>query len=147
MGKITVINQIVIFHVIFVVMLCVMFVCSKHPEPSFEDKIIIPTVSFFCCSILFITCYQVPYSINKKQIVLTEKISNSYVIAATTGDNSSLRYINESGKETSLELNKDTDIYHKKGKENKITFEEIKYRSLLGFFECNETNKVTIYKK
>ena len=78
---------------------------------------------------------------------MTEKISNSYVIAATTGDNSSLRYINESGKETSLELNKDTDIYHKKGKENKITFEEIKYRSLLSFFECSETNKVTIYKK
>lgn len=147
MGKITVINQIIIFHAILIAMLCVMFVCSKCPEPSFKEKIIIPTVSFFGCIIIFITCYQVPYSINKKQIVLTEKISNSYVTAATTGDNSSLRYINESGKETSLELNKDTDIYRKKGKENKITFEEIKYRGLLGFFECSEINKVTIYKK
>ena len=146
MGKVTIINQMVIFHFIFVAVVCVMFVCSKHPEPSFKDKIIISTVSFFCCVIVFTTCYQVPYGVNKKQVVLTEKISNSYVTTITTGDNSSLRYINENGKETSLILNKDTEVYYKNGKENKITYQKIKYHSLLGLLEPSEINKVTIYK-
>lgn len=146
MEKITTINQIVIFHIIFVVVFCVIFVCSKDPENSFKDKIIISTVGFLCCIIVFITCYQIPCDTNKKQAVLTEKISNSYVTTIMTGDNSSLRYINETGKETSLILNKDTKVYYKNGKENKITYQEVKYHSLLGFLETSEINKVTIYK-
>lgn len=98
---------------------------------------------------LFMSTYEIPYDICNRQIVLTEKISNSYVSTTANEDAETikLKYVNKDGKETTLILSEDVDIYHKKGKENKIVYKETKCHNLLGLRKKSEIKKVTIYKK
>ena len=98
---------------------------------------------------VFAYFYEVPYDICTHQEVLTEKISNSYVSMTSKEDETAIKmkYVNENGKETTLILTENTDIYHKKGKENKIVYKETKCHNLLGLRKKSEIKKVTIYKK
>lgn len=98
---------------------------------------------------IFALGYAIPYDIKNYQVPLEEKIATSYVNVITDedGDESKIKYINEKGKIVTLDVSKDTDIYYKNGKENKIVYKETKYHNLLGFFDVNEVKKVTIYKK
>lgn len=96
----------------------------------------------------FATGYEVPYNIKNYQVPLEEKISDSYVNVITDEDGaeSKIKYINKSGKIVTLDVSKDTDIYYKNGKENKIAYKETKYHNLLGFFDESVISKVIIYK-
>ena len=98
---------------------------------------------------IFVSNYEIPYDICNHQIVLKEKISNSYVSTTANEDEETvkLKYVNKHGKETALILSEDVDIYHKKGKENKIVYKETKCHNLLGLRKKSEIKKVTIYKK
>lgn len=97
---------------------------------------------------IFALGYAIPYDIKNYQVPLEEKIATSYVNVITDedGDESKIKYINEKGKIVTLDVSKDTDIYYKKGKENKIIYKETKYHNLLGFFDESEISKVTICK-
>lgn len=108
------------------------------------------SVASIIVAIVFFTFgYEIPYDIKNYQVPLEEKISTSYVNVITDkdGTESKIKYINESGKIVTQDVSKDTDIYYKKGKENKIIYKETKYHNLLGFFDESEIKKVTIYKK
>lgn len=111
-----------------------------------------PFVGLSVASIIFIVIfslgYEIPYDIKNYQVPLEEKISTSYVNVITDedGTESKIKYINESGKIVTLDVSKDTDIYYKKGKENKIIYKETKYHNLLGFFDESVISKVIIYK-
>ena len=98
---------------------------------------------------IFVGTYEIPYDICNRQIVLTEKISNSYISTSTNEDTETikLKYVNKAGKETVLILPKDAEIYHKKGKENKVVYKETKCHNLLGLRKKSTIDKVTIYKK
>ena len=98
---------------------------------------------------IFALGYKVPYSIKNHQVPLEEKISSSYVNVITDEDGTEckIKYINEKGKIVTLDVSKDTDIYYKNGKENKIAYKETKYHNLLGFFDESVIKKVVIYKK
>ena len=98
---------------------------------------------------LFATGYEIPYNIKNYQVPLEEKISDSYVNVITDkeGTECKIKYINEKGRIVTLDVSKDTDIYYKNGKENKIAYKETKYHNLLGFFDESEISKVIIYKK
>ena len=98
---------------------------------------------------IFVGTYEIPYDICNRQIVLTEKISNSYVSTTANEDAETikLKYVNKDGKETTLILPEDAEIYHKKGKENKIVYKETKCHNLLGLRKKSTIDKVTIYKK
>ena len=112
---------------------------------------------FWCLSVftvilgvgIFVGAYEIPYDICNHQIVLKEKISNSYVSTATNEDSETikLKYVNKDDKETTLVLPEDVVIYHKKGKENKIVYKETKCHNLLGLRKKSVINKITIYKK
>lgn len=98
---------------------------------------------------VFVGTYEIPYDICNRQIVLTEKISNSYISTSTNEDTETikLKYVNKAGKETALILPEDAEIYHKKGKENKVVYKETKCHNLLGLRKKSTIDKVTIYKK
>lgn len=118
---------------------------------SWYDKDLV-LVSIFTVVVaigIFAYFYEVPYDICNHKEPLTEKISNSYVSMTTkeNEDTVKMKYVNENGKETTLILTEDTDIYHKKGKENKIVYKEMKCHDLLGLRKKSEIKKVTIYKK
>ena len=98
---------------------------------------------------IFVGTYEIAYDICNRQIVLTEKISNSYVSTTANEDAETikLKYVNKDGKETTLILPENAEIYHKKGKENKVVYKETKCHNLLGLRKKNTIDKVTIYKK
>ena len=98
---------------------------------------------------LFAFEYKIPYDIKNYQVPLEEKISDSYVNVITDkeGTECKIKYINEKGRIVTLDVSKDTDIYYKNGKENKIVYKETKYHNLLGFFDESEIRKIIIYKK
>ena len=97
---------------------------------------------------IFALGYAIPYDIKNYQVPLEEKIATSYVNVITDedGDESKIKYINEKGKIVTLDVSKDTDIYYKNGKGNKIVYKETKYHNLLGFFDKSVISKVIIYK-
>ena len=129
-----------VFLILFAIFL--LWLDKKHFLPT-SVFIVIVTIGIFAYF------YEVPYDICNHKETLTEKISNSYV-SMTTKENEDIvkmKYVNENGKETTLILTEDTDIYHKKGKENKIVYKEMKCHDLLGLRKKSEIKKVTIYKK
>lgn len=133
-------TPIIIISIIFVAFAIFAFIDALCIELSVAS--IIVAIVFFTLG------YEIPYDIKNYQVPLEEKISTSYVNVITDedGTESKIKYINESGKIVTLDVSKDTDIYYKKGKENKIIYKEIKYHNLLGFFDESEISKVTICK-
>lgn len=133
-------TPIIIISIVFVAFAIFTFIDEPYVELSVAS--IIVAIVFFTLG------YEIPYDIKNYQVPLEEKISTSYVNVITDedGTESKIKYINESGKIVTLDVSKDTDIYYKKGKENKIIYKETKYHNLLGFFDESEISKVTICK-
>ena len=131
--------------IIFLSLLFTLFAIFVFIEQFLELSIASIIISVF----IFALGYEVPYSIKNYQVPLEEKIATSYVNVITDedGDESKIKYINEKGKIVTLDVSKDTDIYYKNGKENKIVYKETKYHNLLGFFDESEIRKIIIYKK
>lgn len=133
-------TPIIIISIIFVAFAIFAFIDAQCVELSVAS--IIVAIVFFTFG------YEIPYDIKNYQVPLEEKISTSYVNVITDkdGTESKIKYINESGKIVTLDVSKDTDIYYKKGKENKIIYKETKCHNLLGFFDESVISKVIIYK-
>lgn len=133
-------TPIIIISIIFVAFAIFAFIDAQCVELSVAS--IIVAIVFFTFG------YETPYDIKNYQVPLEEKISTSYVNVITDkdGTESKIKYINESGKIVTLDVSKDTDIYYKKGKENKIIYKETKCHNLLGFFDESVISKVIIYK-
>lgn len=133
-------TPIIIISIIFVAFAIFAFIDALCVELSVASIIV---------AIIFFTLgYEIPYDIKNYQVPLEEKISTSYVNVITDedGTESKIKYINESGKIVTLDVSKDTDIYYKNGKGNKIVYKEAKYHNLLGFFDESVISKVIIYK-
>ncbi len=133
-------TPIIIISIIFVAFAIFAFIDAQCVELSVAS--IIVAIVFFTLG------YEIPYDIKNYQVPLEEKISTSYVNVITDedGTESKIKYINESGKIVTLDVSKDTDIYYKNGKGNKIVYKETKYHNLLGFFDESVISKVIIYK-
>lgn len=133
-------TSIIIISIIFVAFAIFAFIAAQCVELSVAS--IIVAIVFFTFG------YEIPYDIKNYQVPLEEKISTSYVNVITDedGTESKIKYINESGKIVTLDVSKDTDIYYKNGKGNKIVYKETKYHNLLGFFDESVISKVIIYK-
>lgn len=133
-------TPIIIISIIFVAFAIFAFIDAQCVELSVAS--IIVAIVFFTIG------YEIPYDIKNYQVPLEEKISTSYVNVITDedGTESKIKYINESGKIVTLDVSKDTDIYYKNGKGNKIVYKETKYHNLLGFFDESVISKVIIYK-
>ena len=133
-------TPIIIISIIFVSFAIFAFIDAQCVELSVAS--IIVAIVFFTLG------YEIPYDIKNYQVPLEEKISTSYVNVITDedGTESKIKYINESGKIVTLDVSKDTDIYYKNGKGNKIVYKETKYHNLLGFFDESVISKVIIYK-
>lgn len=133
-------TPIIIISIIFVAFAIFAFIVAQCVELSVAS--IIVAIVFFTLG------YEIPYDIKNYQVPLEEKISTSYVNVITDEDvtESKIKYINESGKIVTLDVSKDTDIYYKNGKGNKIVYKETKYHNLLGFFDESVISKVIIYK-
>lgn len=133
-------TPIIIISIIFVAFAIFAFIDAQCVELSVAS--IIVAIVFFTLG------YEIPYDIKNYQVPLEEKISTSYVNVITDedGTESKIKYINESGKIVILDVSKDTDIYYKNGKGNKIVYKETKYHNLLGFFDESVISKVIIYK-
>lgn len=133
-------TPIIIISIIFVAFAIFAFIDALCVELSVAS--IIVAIVFFTLG------YEIPYDIKNYQVPLEEKISTSYVNVITDedGTESKIKYINESGKIVTLDVSKDTDIYYKNGKGNKIVYKETKYHNLLGFFDESVISKVIIYK-
>lgn len=129
-------TPIIIISIIFVAFAIFAFIDAQCVELSVAS--IIVAIVFFTFG------YEIPYDIKNYQVPLEEKISTSYVNVITDkdGTESKIKYINESGKIVTLDVSKDTDIYYKKGKENKIIYKETKCHNLLGFFDESVISKV-----
>lgn len=133
-------TPIIIISIIFVAFAIFAFIDAQCVELSVAS--IIVAIVFFTLG------YEIPYDIKNYQVPLEEKISTSYVNVITDEDGTErkIKYINESGKIVTLDVSKDTDIYYKNGKGNKIVYKETKYHNLLGFFDESVISKVIIYK-
>lgn len=78
----------------------------------------------------------------EKDVVLAEPIGT--IVRAGSIDGI-VTYIDDNGKEVTLELDKKTEIYHKKGTQNRIKYITNNYYTVIGHKTGSKITKVTIY--
>ena len=79
----------------------------------------------------------------EKDVVLAEPIGT---IARAGSIDGIVTYIDDNGKEATLELDKKTEIYHKKGTQNRIKYITNNYYTVIGHKTGSKITKVTIYE-
>lgn len=79
-----------------------------------------------------------------KEFALAQPVDT---LACVSHDDGMVTYVDDSGKEVTLELNKNTEVYHKEGTKNEIKYVQNDYYTIIGHKTGSEITKVTIYKK
>ena len=118
------------------------------------DLEIIDVILTIACSVLipiFLFCFFYTSSTNtlKENISLKRPINNTTCVSVSAPDrwgNKTLTYIDDKGKEASLEIGEDTEIYHKDGKQSKIKYIQKDYYTVINHKVGSEITKVTIYE-
>lgn len=79
-----------------------------------------------------------------KDVALAQSVDT---LACVSRDDGMVTYVDDSGKEVTLELTKNTEVYHKEGTKNEIKYVQNDYYTIIGHKTGSEITKVTIYKK
>ena len=80
-------------------------------------------------------------------IQLTEPIQQDNLSYVTIAKNASeARYINNNGEEVAIPLANDCRIFHRTGKQNKVSYKISKEYNIFNKKVCEYATKVTIYK-
>lgn len=103
--------------------------------------------------------YEVPYETNSKEILLAGTLAESRYTMHSYPDDSSentsktsfeediyISFIDKDGCTDAIKYDDNTKFVTKKGKENKIVYEETLYHTPIGIFSKKQTTKITIYR-
>lgn len=124
--------------------------CQSPFDLEIIDVIWTIVCSFLIPIFLFSFFYTTSTNISKEDITLKQPINNSTCVSISAPDrwgNKTLTYIDDKGKEASLEIGEDTEIYHKDGKQSKIKYIQKDYYTVINHKISSEIIEVTIYEK
>lgn len=123
--------------------------CQSPFDLEIIDVIWTIVCSFLIPIFLFSFFYTTSTNISKEDITLKQPINNSTCVSISASDrwgNKTLTYIDDKGKEASLEIGEDTEIYHKDGKQSKIKYIQKDYYTVINHKISSEITEVTIYE-
>ena len=99
---------------------------------------------FVCPTLIILFLFSSSATTTSKEVALAQPVDT---LACVSRDDGMVTYVDDSGKEVTLELNKNTEVYHKEGTKNKIKYVQNDYYTIIGHKTGSEIAKVTIYKK
>lgn len=113
-----------------------------------------PDVTWIVCMLalsLFVFCFFYTSSVKtvKEDSVLTRPVSGSTYVSISAPNRwgkKTLTYVNDNGKEVSMKIGEDTEIYHKDGKQSKIKYIQKDYYTVINHKISSEITEVTIYE-
>ena len=99
---------------------------------------------FVCPTLIILFLFSSSATTTSKEVALAQPVDT---LACISRDDGMVTYVDDSGKEVTLELNKNTEVYHKEGTKNKIKYVQNDYYTIIGHKTGSEITKITIYKK